>query len=231
METKDKQTLLADLCGRIPYSVKVKHSNLPGDMTDEVFELVGVHEGVCDILCEGKHRFTGVSVENIKPYLRPLADKTEEESKMIRNLKAEEAFDELIDYYNEKHLDYRKLIRQGLALEAPENMYCQAMEESTITETKPVEEKKEEGNPFVQCVGTDFYELILHKDNSAPCSYCVFLDRGTLGCEFPKEEYERRCQQNTGTHNGWNTREYEKISKERYEDVSREPTDFSRGVN
>jgi len=55
------------------------------------------------------------------------------------------------------------------------------------------------------------YKLIHHIDNSAPCSFCAFFNRGTLGCNFPENE-NKKCEIKLGTTHGWNTLEYLNIS-------------------
>lgn len=73
-------------------------------------------------------------IEEVKPYLRPLSNMTEEEGKEYIRLLAntqeslhyipdEKPMVEFVDWLNEKMFDYRGLIPMGLALEAPENMY------------------------------------------------------------------------------------------------------------
>ena len=75
----------------------------------------------------------------IRPYLRPMSSMTEEEFKKWRKLvdlrrePTKDIFDtailsfknidEVTDWLNSHHFDYRGLIEKGLALEAPEDMY------------------------------------------------------------------------------------------------------------
>lgn len=125
MEQKDKQLLLQDLCGRLPYEVK------------------------CEIggLRHGPYTFTGNDVEDLiagrmfKPYLRPLSSMTEEEKKELKFLcdigpetltdsswvngefglsiiyknKASIRVD-VFDWLNKKMFDYRGLIPKHLAI-------------------------------------------------------------------------------------------------------------------
>lgn len=91
-----------------------------------------------------------IPVENVKPYLRPMSSMTEEEFKELTFI-TELQYDQLelkdwgnccktlefyleeiphycvikvFDWLNSHHFDYRELISMGLALEAPEGMYC-----------------------------------------------------------------------------------------------------------
>lgn len=137
MEQEEKQLLLKDLCGRLPYDLKVKCEKYP-------FPVTVLYAGNID---EVKFKETG-GIENIyaiKPYLRPMSSMTEEEKKdfssHIMNDKCDEDgviidvhditslqiyyyyFKDVIDWLLAHHFDYRGLIEKGLALEAPEDMY------------------------------------------------------------------------------------------------------------
>lgn len=70
------------------------------------------------------------SVENIKPYLRPLSNMTEEEVEEWRNIVDVtenwlriDSIPNAVDFFNKHHLDYRGWIEKDLALEASEGMY------------------------------------------------------------------------------------------------------------
>jgi hypothetical protein len=125
MTQEDKQLLLKDLCGRLPYGVIFK------DECDE-----NLHE-IYYIRDEDIYTRTYPNlpswIETIKPYLRPISSMTEEEQDeffdliiCVDNGKAVVEEDK-IDAYNEfmysHHFDYRGLIQKGLALEAPNGMY------------------------------------------------------------------------------------------------------------
>ena len=73
-----------------------------------------------DILERGKHRFSAVPIEDIKPYLRPMSSMTEEEKNELSH------YDNSVqrtDFFYSHHIDCRFMIENGLALEAPEDMY------------------------------------------------------------------------------------------------------------
>ena len=72
------------------------------------------------------------NIEHIKPYLRPMSDITEEESKELALLQVNFYIDgwmypiaatAMIEWLNSHHFDYIGLIGLGLALKAKENMY------------------------------------------------------------------------------------------------------------
>ena len=74
-----KDLLLKDICGRLPYRVKVQIKN----------EIV-VLDSICDD--DGYHfnfigdNREGVNIENIKPYLFPLSSITEKQEEEFKNL-------------------------------------------------------------------------------------------------------------------------------------------------
>ena len=121
MTQEDKQLLLKDLCGRLPYGVIIKHKDEHGKSIDA--RLVGYNGDwfnyYIDDLC------FHLKIHEFKPYLRPMSSMTEEEKckfnsyyNMFNNNPVG-----LIDWLNAHHFDYRGLIEKGLALEAPEGMY------------------------------------------------------------------------------------------------------------
>ena len=128
MTQEDKDLLLKDLSGRLPYGVilKVYHSakNYINDCGETEDEYLG--NLIQSIFIEGFIWF--------RPYLRPMSSMTEEEKNEYLNTfkKSIIGTDEedgrvwtvdSIDWLNAHHFDYRGLIERGLAIEAPEDMY------------------------------------------------------------------------------------------------------------
>lgn len=127
MNEQEKQLLLQDICGRLPYRVKINCFGIP-----RTIESISID---CDefitIDCGGEHLyhpFSNILHKDCLPYLRSTSSMTEEEHNLLINLfdtiynpKAE--FYLIADFFNQRMLDYRNLIKQGLALEAPEGMY------------------------------------------------------------------------------------------------------------
>lgn len=133
MTQEEKDLLLKDLCGRLPYGVHILYDNT------EVREM-----GLGSI-----HDFMFDSAE-VKPYLRTMPSMTEKERKEYKDMNVLDNCDEFSnikkniedikkngeenyiqlprthaqDYLNSIHVDYRGLIEKGLALEAPEGMYA-----------------------------------------------------------------------------------------------------------
>lgn len=125
-----------DLSARLPYRVKVHIDGFRGGI------LTGIES-------DRFNTDNGINypIDLCKAYLRPMSSMTEEESAELSNI-ISEWFDkelfylteepfleyalskinysishELFDWLNAHHFDYRGLIKLGLALEAPEDMY------------------------------------------------------------------------------------------------------------
>ena len=121
MTQEEKQLLLADLCSRLPYGVKVEITILETNkVVVEQFDYMWL--GI--LYSENPYHI-------IKPYLRPMSSMTEEE--IIHCLALQKKTEttgeftlygsEYFDYLNSIYVDYRDLIGKGLALEAPSDMY------------------------------------------------------------------------------------------------------------
>jgi len=150
MTQEEKQLLLQDLCARLPYGVKVENTSfsepqvhtLFGRVSDDEFLMLETYKSVGGEdyrrVTDDVH-YTGY-LESIKPYLRPMSSMTMEEVKYklskffkIINTKIEGigyvpilnsgSAIKYINWLNENHFDYNRLIEKGLALEAPKGMY------------------------------------------------------------------------------------------------------------
>ena len=126
MKQEDKDLLLQDLCGRIPYGVKCEVYNRIG-ILDEISSY-----GAAVNYSNGED--TTCRIECVKPYLFPLSSMTEEQKYIcpigVGNLETfiekeswaylELSFDSIlrfIDWLNKNHFDYRGLIEKGLAID------------------------------------------------------------------------------------------------------------------
>lgn len=136
MTQDEKQLLLKDLCGRLPYGVKVKYR-------DSILELGYSLYAIDGTIAFEKYPMIYFmdKIDTVKPYLRPLSSMTAEEEyeyhqyKNIDYLEICEmehtemlkttalCFSRATDWLNKNGFDYRGLIPMGLALEAPEDMY------------------------------------------------------------------------------------------------------------
>ena len=118
MTQEEKDLLLKDLCSRLTYGVIVHHTVincdyiLTGCLTDGriLVETIENHIGL-----------TPTSINECKPYLRPMSSMTEEEISHCNYLllHMEDSLS-YYDYLNSIHIDYRGLIPMGLAIEVTE---------------------------------------------------------------------------------------------------------------
>lgn len=136
MTQSDKDLLLKDLCSRLPYGVKGEKYTIR--MDGEFVPLIDVEI----ITAEDIITLNGCPGYMTKPYLFPLSSMSEDQKyefylrfiakdcdfdyfkfyldngkwhKLITSLLAVE---EIIDWFNKNHIDYRGLIEKGLAIDA-----------------------------------------------------------------------------------------------------------------
>jgi len=138
MTQEEKQLLLKDLCARLPYGVIC-------DRLGHTKKLLSVspYKVYCLEFDRGEYMPTEYTVDDVKPYLRPMSSMTDKEKDELytamdwygeidesgnvytkgQEKVYRETFYEYTDWLNEHHFDFRGLIPMGLALEAPEDMY------------------------------------------------------------------------------------------------------------
>lgn len=126
MEPVDKELLLKDICARLPYGVEVEYNNI----NCEVLSIDTYNEELTIRVCPGYSPI--VKLENVKPYLFPLSNMTEEQKReynSLRNFVPTYHYEfgdiiedieyhdnwESIDYLIANHFDFRGLIPMGLA--------------------------------------------------------------------------------------------------------------------
>ena len=118
MKQEQKELLLKDLCGRLPYGVKVQTTYINPqtkerkDIGTDVLSTVEI-----SMLIDG--------YEEHKPYLFPLTSMSEEQLVIYGDLcyaiihslawDTQAALNELVDWLNANHFDYNNLIPMGLA--------------------------------------------------------------------------------------------------------------------
>ena len=142
MTNDNKNLRLIDLCARLPYGVTIDVNGIRGHLRNmSVIHLYYDTDEVQDTISEIDFFGDGdtISIERIKPYLRPMSSMTEEEKVALREFgvcddyafhndvydvgtSMEDAFD-TISWLLKRHFDINHLIEKGLALEAPEGMY------------------------------------------------------------------------------------------------------------
>ena len=130
MTQEDKILLIRDLCGRLPYGVKayIKNwSKLDRKYYEGVYTVESIDPSLNNIYADSERSSVKVIVGDddyeIKPYLRPMSNMTEEEKLMYEGLMIGtdnniQYILDVIDWLNAHHFDYRDLIEKGLAIDA-----------------------------------------------------------------------------------------------------------------
>lgn len=135
MTQEEKDLLIQDLCGRLPYGVNIEIdvTLYKSEITNHRLERIDFNE----------RTINGFYIDStsIKPYLRPMSSMTEDERKEYYETMDEYTHrlypnsadfsehteyswtTETFDFLNANHLDYRGLIGKGLALPSPKRMY------------------------------------------------------------------------------------------------------------
>ena len=138
MKPEEKELLLKDLCARLPYWVKVKvrYFYEYQDGTFKKYDEIKYFDAeILDLLISGDR-----SLDDIKPYLRPMSSMTEEEKNELKqeHVKDQQLFAEVIvvlnntemrgkviphfaaDWCDKNMFDYRGLIPAGRAISTEE---------------------------------------------------------------------------------------------------------------
>ena len=135
MKQEYKELLLRDLCGRLQYGVKAyikKGSKLDRKYYEWVYTVESIDTSLNTIIADPERSCVEVIVgyddSEIKPYLFPMSSMTEEQKviygdlcysiiqSLAKNMQSE--LNELINWLNAHHFDYRGLIEKGLAIDA-----------------------------------------------------------------------------------------------------------------
>lgn len=133
MTQEDKDLLIKDLCGRLPYGVKVQTTYI--NQKSKERSDIGI-----DVLTTVELSMLIDGFEEHKPYLFPMSSMTEEQREEFLNIQTEERkillnalieykykkYDKIpiiaphkqIEWLNKNHFDYRGLIEKGLAIDA-----------------------------------------------------------------------------------------------------------------
>lgn len=121
MTQNEKNLLLKDLCGRLPYGVKVWFPDWSSGYISSI-ESIDIDGYITDF--EG----TTWEISDCKPYLFPMSSMTAEQEMECQQIKHSYYYDDdsfvLFDWYDKNHIDYRGLIPMGSALDATgKNIY------------------------------------------------------------------------------------------------------------
>jgi hypothetical protein len=122
MTQEDKKLLLTDLSARLTYGVKayVKNwSKLDRKYYEGIYTVKSTHPSLNTVLAYSDKFSVEVILGypddyDIKPYLFPMSEMTEEQYNQYVKYSAIES----IDWLNKNHFDYRGLIEKGLAIDA-----------------------------------------------------------------------------------------------------------------
>ena len=121
MTQNNKELLFRDISGRLTYGVKayVKNwSKLDRKYYEGVYTVESIHPSLNTVLAYSDkfavEVIVGYDDYDIKPYLFPMSEMTEEQYNQYVKYSAYES----IDWLNKNHFDYRGLIKKGLALDA-----------------------------------------------------------------------------------------------------------------
>ena len=124
MTLEEKELLLKDICGRLPYGVKALFYDVEKNYIS-IIEGIDIYNFIKD------NSGMESEISDVKPYLFPLSSMTEEQSKELEEIDPE--FYSLIcengdicvsmdvrgyDWLNKNHFDYRGIIKKGLAIDA-----------------------------------------------------------------------------------------------------------------
>lgn len=129
MKKEDKEILIRDLCGRLPYGVKVyikKWSKLDIKYYEGVYTVESIDLSLNTIFADSESNSVEIIVgyydDEIKPYLFPMSSMTDEQYKEYWELEHSGNMEHLsipaLDWLNAHHFDYRGLIEKSLALDA-----------------------------------------------------------------------------------------------------------------
>lgn len=117
MTQEQKELLLKDLCSRLPYGVKIS-------VNDKVETLQGID--ILDNVVE-YDSFLSSDIEEVRPYLFPMSNMTEEQDKefaLLQTSPGQEGFlytwncANMMKWLIENNFDYNGLIPMGLAKDA-----------------------------------------------------------------------------------------------------------------
>lgn len=137
MTQEDKDLLLRDLCGRLPYGVKVYDTK--SSINVSYMNLCHINGIINEVFISSGMICRTAPIEDIKPYLFPMSSITEKQEEELKNIYygfngmlqyTERIFDEIPfskmkyfpyqieEFFNKNHIDYRGLIPKGLANDA-----------------------------------------------------------------------------------------------------------------
>ena len=126
MKQEDKDLLLKDLCGRLPYGVKCHIVDLNCVKVIGSIQYIGTHQPSVDVFDEDDNEYETLYMSELKPYLFPISSMTTDQrieythiANNYGNIASSQAAGMTIqDWFDKNHIDYRGLIPKGLANDA-----------------------------------------------------------------------------------------------------------------
>lgn len=109
MTQNDKDTILLDIAGRIPYRPLMFIHPSSSDKYESSF-VVRLDSSLYDSVLHGECE--------VIPYLFPMSHLTDEQIREIEFLAFSKRYGEIIDIYNRNHIDYRGMLKRKLAIDA-----------------------------------------------------------------------------------------------------------------
>ena len=117
MTQEDRQILLKDLSSRLPYGVRYRRFAWDDKREEECIS-AKIYSISPDGYVRNYHEDESDYIDNVRPYLFPLSSitkKTLEELSAYIDIKNAYV---AVEFFNSHHIDYRGLIKKGLAIDA-----------------------------------------------------------------------------------------------------------------
>lgn len=140
MTNQDRELLLVDLAGRIPYNVKCHYVGMDSETFEDIDKIVTLYSIDFDYFSVLLEEDSLLPIDKVMPYLFPLSSMTEQQetefAKLFKKKNGPEDFFydyeedmkpiqmlnyypyEILDWLNRNHFDYRGLIDKGIAMDA-----------------------------------------------------------------------------------------------------------------
>lgn len=112
MTNEERDLLIQDICGRLPYSVATEYDG-------EFYEILGYVHGKVVVAKPFSSISMPIDIESCRPILREIKDLRGEEKRkfddLVRFAESNKDSHIILDFLNSIHVDYRELIPMGLA--------------------------------------------------------------------------------------------------------------------
>lgn len=140
MTREEIDLLFTDLCGRIPYGVKVQFEGWDEETEDYIDVINTLYSVNSDKWVNVLETDSEIFIEGVKPFLFPMSVLTNEQAGELLDMDIQVGLENLdkphnlnnlfvsekiqMDWLNKHHFDHRGLIEKGLAIDATgKNIY------------------------------------------------------------------------------------------------------------